>query len=82
MFEKTDGIVRNLAGKGQEAVGDAVGDPEMQLEGKLRQVAGKAQQSYGEALEQVRDVTANNPVTTLLTIAAVSFVIGALWSKR
>lgn len=82
MFEKTEGTMQNLAGKVQEGVGSATGDVGTQLEGKARQVSGKVQQSYGEALEQVRDVAAGNPIATLATVAAVSFVIGAIWSKR
>ncbi|MPV61419.1 hypothetical protein CFB46_34630 [Burkholderia sp. HI2761] len=82
MFEKTEGTVQKLAGKAQEAVGDAVGSADMQFEGKARQVAGTVQQSYGEAIEQVRDVAASNPITALVTVAAVSFIIGAMWSKR
>ncbi|WP_175969331.1 CsbD family protein [Burkholderia sp. BCC0322] len=82
MFEKTEGTVQKLAGKAQEAVGDATGSTDMQFEGKARQVAGAVQQSYGEALEQVRDVAASNPIAALATVAAVSFIIGAMWSKR
>ncbi|MGS0892154.1 CsbD family protein [Burkholderia stagnalis] len=82
MFEKTEGTVQKLAGKAQEAVGDATGNADMQFEGKARQAAGKVQQTYGEALEQVRDVAASNPIAALATVAAVSFVIGAMWSKR
>lgn len=81
MFEKTEGTAQNLAGKVQDAVGGMTGDAGTQFEGKARQVAGKAQQSYGEALDQVRDTTSNNPITTLAIVAAVSFVVGALWSK-
>lgn len=82
MFEKTEGTMQNLAGKVQEAVGSATGDAGTQFEGKARQVAGKAQQSYGEALDQVRDMASNNPLGTLAVVAALSFVVGAMWSKR
>ncbi|AOK31882.1 hypothetical protein WS67_20830 [Burkholderia singularis] len=82
MFEKTEGTVQKLVGKAQAAVGDAVGNTDLQVEGTVREVAGKVQQSYGEALEQVRDVAANNPLATLAAVAAVSFIIGAMWSKR
>ena len=82
MFERTEGAARNLAGNAPEAVGEAIGDSRMELDGQARQVAGKVQQSYGEALEQLRDVAANNPVAALAAVAAVSFIIGAMWSKR
>lgn len=82
MFKKTEGTIQNLAGKAQDAIGDATGDAGMQVEGKARQVAGKAQQTYGEALDQVRDATTNHPVTTLAVVSAVSFFLGAIWSKR
>ncbi|SMG00737.1 CsbD family protein [Burkholderia singularis] len=82
MFEKTEGTVQKLVGNAQAAVGDAVGNTDLQVEGAVREVAGKVQQSYGEALEQVRDVAANNPLATLAAVAAVSFIIGAMWSKR
>ncbi|AEA64963.1 MULTISPECIES: CsbD family protein [Burkholderia] len=82
MFEKTEGRAQNLAGKVQEAVGDVIGDRGTQFEGRARQVAGRMQESYGGALDQLRDVTASQPLAALATVAALSFVIGALWSRR
>ncbi|MDF0506823.1 CsbD family protein [Burkholderia cenocepacia] len=82
MFEKTEGTVQKLAGKAQEALGDAAGSADMQFEGRARQVAGAIEQSYGDTLEQVRDVAASNPIVALATVAAMSFIIGAMWSKR
>lgn len=82
MFEKTEGTVQNIAGKFQEAVGSATGDEGTRLEGKTRQLGGKVQEGYGEALNQLRDAPSNNPLATLAAVAGLSFIVGALWSRR
>ncbi|KWF15194.1 hypothetical protein WL84_07135 [Burkholderia cenocepacia] len=82
MFEKAEGAVQKLAGKAEEALGEATGSTKTELEGKARQVAGEFQQSYGAALDQVRDVAASNPILALAIVAAVSFVVGTIFSKR
>ena len=82
MFEKTEGTVKNIAGKVQEAVGNAVGDTDMEAEGVSRQVGGKAQAAYGDVLNQVRSSAMTNPLATVATMVGAGFILGVLWSKR
>ena len=82
MFEQTEGTVKNVAGKIQDAFGAATGDAGQQAEGKARQIAGKAQETYGEVLNQVRESAVSNPMATVAVVAGVGFLLGALWSSK
>ena len=81
-IDQVKGSIQDIAGKVQDAVGGATGDPELQLKGKVRQAAGQLQQTYGEALDGFRDKAVSNPATTLAIVAGVGFLLGALWSRR
>lgn len=50
------GAAKDLGGRAQGAVGDAVGSDRDSLEGRYREAEGKAQRLYGQAKETVRDV--------------------------
>jgi uncharacterized protein YjbJ (UPF0337 family) len=82
MFEKAEGTVKEIAGRMQEAVGQATDDESTRFEGQKRQLLGKAQQGYGDVLNQVRESAVTNPVATLAIIAGAGFILGALWSRR
>ena len=82
MLEKTEGMIQNIAGKVQDAVGGATGDLEIQTQGKVRQAAGKVEEIYGDAIGGIRDAATTNPITTLAVVAGASFLLGALWSSR
>ncbi|QQC65882.1 CsbD family protein [Paraburkholderia ginsengisoli] len=73
-----DGTLKDAAGKVQDAVGGLTGDLDLQAEGKVRQLSGKAQAKYGESVEQIADVTRNNPLGALLIAAGVGFLLGRL----
>jgi uncharacterized protein YjbJ (UPF0337 family) len=82
MFEKTEGTLQDIAGRVQDAYGNATGDTATQMEGKVRQAAGRAQQTYGDVLNQVRESAVQNPLGTAAAFAGVGFVLGALWARR
>jgi uncharacterized protein YjbJ (UPF0337 family) len=46
-----EGTVDQVIGKGQAAVGDAIGDTQAEIDGKVRELKGKAQEAYGKARE-------------------------------
>ncbi|GLS43964.1 CsbD family protein [Methylobacterium brachythecii] len=54
--DRVIGGAKELGGKVQSAIGDAVGSSRDSLEGRYRDVQGKAQQTYGEAKDKARDV--------------------------
>ena len=53
------GSAKELGGKVQGAVGDAVGSDQASLEGRYREAQGKAQDVYGQAKDTLRDVADN-----------------------
>lgn len=82
MEKQIEGTAQSLVGKAQDVIGSATGDLGAQIQGKAKQVAGSAQKQYGVALDTVRDTTANSPLATIGLVAAVAFVLGALWKDR
>lgn len=80
--DQIKGSIQDIAGKVQDAVGGASGDPGLQLKGKVRQAAGQLQQSYGEALDTFREKAIESPLTTLAIVGGVGFVLGVLWARR
>lgn len=77
-----EGFARDLGGKVQDAVGDAVGDAATQLRGKANQAAGTAQQLYGQATDEVRSYTADQPIGALLTAMGVGVTLGYFLGRR
>ena len=75
-----EGAVKEVAGKVQSAVGDALGDTSAQLAGKAKELSGKAQQLCASTTSLVRESTAESPFTTIAVVALAGFVAGALWS--
>ena len=75
---RVEGTIKNATGKVQETVGGVFGDTDTQVRGKANQYAGEAQSYYGEALDTVRDVAADRPVTALAAAAGVGLLIGLL----
>ena len=80
--DQIKGSIQDVAGKVQDAVGGATGDPGLQLKGKIRQAAGQLQDSYGEAIDSFREKAVENPLTTLALVGGIGFMLGVLWSKR
>jgi uncharacterized protein YjbJ (UPF0337 family) len=55
MADETAGKAKHLGGKIKEKVGDALGDREMEREGRLSQVEGEAEQDQARAEEEAED---------------------------
>jgi uncharacterized protein YjbJ (UPF0337 family) len=80
---RVEGAVENVAGKVEETVGDIAGDASTQAEGKGHQVAGTVKRTYGETLDTARgwlqnisDMTIEQPLTMLLAVGTIAFVCG------
>lgn len=50
------GTAKDLGGRAQGAIGDAVGSDRDSLEGRYREAEGRAQRLYGQAKDTVRDI--------------------------
>ena len=55
--DQVKGAVKDVAGKTQEAFGEAIGNPEQEAKGEARQVEGKVQKKVGDVKEGVKDIT-------------------------
>jgi ElaB/YqjD/DUF883 family membrane-anchored ribosome-binding protein len=53
--EKLEGKVNNGVGKAEEAVGEVVGDPGLQVRGEARQFEGAAEEAAGSAKEKLTE---------------------------
>ena len=53
------GTAKDLGGRVQGAVGDALGSQGDSVEGRFREAQGRAQDAYGQAKDTVRDVADN-----------------------
>lgn len=53
--DKIKGAANQVGGKIKEGVGKAIGNEQMQVEGKVQNLKGKAQQKVGEAKESIKD---------------------------
>jgi len=80
--DKAEGIVEELTGKTQEAIGEALGDTEAQIAGTARELSGKARQLYADTTSIVRDKTVSSPFSALAIMAFVGFVLGVMWSDN
>ncbi|MBC7513296.1 MAG: CsbD family protein [Herminiimonas sp.] len=49
------GVAKDIAGKVQETVGQAIDSKDQQAKGLAKQVEGKAEKTLGDAKEVVRD---------------------------
>ncbi|MET0962095.1 MAG: CsbD family protein [Noviherbaspirillum sp.] len=52
--DQVKGVAKDIAGKVQEGVGDAVDSKEQQAKGLEKQVEGKAQKALGDAKEIIK----------------------------
>lgn len=53
--DQIKGAVKDVAGKAQRKVGEAIGSTEQQIKGAKTQVEGKAQKAFGDAKEAAKD---------------------------
>jgi uncharacterized protein YjbJ (UPF0337 family) len=74
MSEKVEGIVREMGGRVQEAVGEATGDTRMQARGIYKQAEGQAQQQLARLSEVIR----GQPLTAVLVALGIGYMLGRL----
>lgn len=53
--DQIKGTVKDVAGKAQRKLGEAIGSTEQQVKGAATQVEGKAQKAVGDVREAVKD---------------------------
>ena len=58
--DQIKGTVKDVAGKAQRKLGEAIGSTEQQVKGAATQVEGKAQKAVGDVREAVKDTRDNN----------------------
>lgn len=56
--DQIKGTVKDIAGKAQRKVGEAIGSTEQQVKGAVKQAEGKAQKAVGDAKEVFKDTHA------------------------
>ena len=60
--DQIKGSVKDVAGKAQRKLGEAIGSTEQQVKGAATQVEGKAQKAVGDVREAVKDARDNRKV--------------------
>ena len=76
--DSVENFARDMGGKVQDAVGDAT----TQLRGRANQAAGAAQELYGQASDEVKSLTADQPIGALLTAMGVGVTLGYFLGRR
>lgn len=56
--DQVKGTVKDIAGKAQRKLGEAVGSTDQQVKGAVKQAEGKAQKALGDTKETFKDVHA------------------------
>ncbi|MDR7268633.1 uncharacterized protein YjbJ (UPF0337 family) [Pelomonas saccharophila] len=60
--DQIKGSVKDVAGKAQRKLGEAIGSTEQQVKGAATQVEGKAQKAVGDVREAVKDARDNRKI--------------------
>jgi uncharacterized protein YjbJ (UPF0337 family) len=76
MNDGFEGAAREMGGRVQQTVGEAVGDAKTQASGLYNQAAGQAQQQA----ERLSDVIKDQPLTAALLAIGVGYLLGRLTS--
>ncbi|HEY1131284.1 MAG TPA: CsbD family protein [Roseateles sp.] len=58
--DQIKGTMKDVAGKAQRKLGEAIGSTEQQVKGAATQVEGKVQKAVGNAREALKDAHAGN----------------------
>ena len=79
---RPEGLLRNLVGRFQDAIGGMTDDTSAQVRGKANQAAGQVQDAYGETLDYVERVASSRPLLAITAGVGIGFVLGVLVSRR
>jgi len=94
--DRIEGTAENLAGKAQQGFGEVIGSEEQKLKGMAREASGRMHEAAGrmhEAYDEARDYAQHagervvrrveqQPVTSLLIVGAIGYVLGLLTARR
>ncbi len=72
--EQVEGVVEQVAGKAQSAVGKLFGDSKLEAEGTGRQASGQLTQAYGDAMDSVAAFVKEKPVAAV-AIGGIALLI-------
>ena len=76
MNDRIEGAAREMGGRVQQTIGDAVGDAKTQASGFYNQAAGQAQQQAA----RLSDVIKEQPLASTIVAAGVGYLLGRLTS--
>ena len=79
---RIEGAARDVGGKLQDAAGGLTGDTSTQVRGKIDQAAGQVQDTYGKVVDQLQDLTHDQPLTVLLSALGLGLLFGYLLGRR
>jgi uncharacterized protein YjbJ (UPF0337 family) len=81
MNDGFEGTAREMGGRVQQTVGEAVGDTKTQADGLYNQAAGRAQQVWGqaqEATDQVSGAIRAQPLIATAIAVGIGYLLGRL----
>jgi uncharacterized protein YjbJ (UPF0337 family) len=74
MSDRVQGAAREMGGRVQQTVGEAIGDARTQASGLYNQAAGQAEQQVARVSEVIKD----QPLTAALVALGVGYLLGRL----
>jgi uncharacterized protein YjbJ (UPF0337 family) len=74
MSERIQAAAREMGGRVQQTIGEAVGDARTQASGLYNQATGQAEQQ----IARVSDVIRDQPLTSALVALGVGYLLGRL----
>jgi uncharacterized protein YjbJ (UPF0337 family) len=79
MNDRFEGTAREMGGRVQQKVGEAVGDAKTQADGLYNQAAGRAQQVWGqaqEATDQMSSAIRAQPLIATAIAVGIGYLLG------
>jgi uncharacterized protein YjbJ (UPF0337 family) len=76
MNDSYEGAAREMGGRVQQTIGDAIGDAKTQASGLYNQAAGQAQQQAA----RLSDIIKEQPLAAALVAAGIGYLLGRLTS--
>jgi uncharacterized protein YjbJ (UPF0337 family) len=74
MSDRFQGAAREMGGRAQQAIGDAVGDAKTQAAGVYNEAVGQAQQQAA----RLSDVIKDQPLAAALLAIGIGYLLGRL----
>lgn len=74
MSDRFEGAAKEMGGRAQQTIGEAVGDTKTQVQGLYNQASGQAQEQVARLSEVIRD----QPLTAALVALGIGYILGRL----